>query len=144
MSRIKIDLPDTWLFQTELALRISEINYGGHLGNDAVLSLIHEARVQFLKHLKVSELDIGGASLIMADAAIIYRGEGFHGDCVKIEVSVADVGSRSFDMLFRLSNRATSKEIAIAKTGMLAFDDKVRKVCELPEAFKNTLLTLNR
>ena len=48
MSRIKLALPDRWTFSTELPVRISDINYGGHLGNDAVLALAQEARVRFL------------------------------------------------------------------------------------------------
>lgn len=135
MARIKIELPETFAFKTEIALRITDINYGGHLGNDALLSLIHEARVQFLKSLDCSELDIGGASLIMADAAITYRSEGFYGDILVIEIAASDITSRGFDLLFRLTNNTTLKELAIAKTGMLAFDYTARKVCTLPEAF---------
>ena len=140
MSRIKIELPQTFLFRTEISLRIGDINYGGHLGNDSVLSLIHEARLQFLKSLNYTELDIGGSSLIMSDAAITYRSEAFYGDIVVVEVAVADVASRSFDLLFRLSNKASLKEIASAKTGMLAFDYTSRKICELPLKFKDSLV----
>jgi hypothetical protein len=45
-----------------------DINYGGHLGNDAVLSLVHEARVRFLKQQGYTENNIEGAGIIMADA----------------------------------------------------------------------------
>ncbi|NDG84238.1 MAG: thioesterase, partial [Proteobacteria bacterium] len=62
MPRIKIDLPERFAFSTELSLRITDINYGGHLGNDAVLGLVHEARVRFLKHHGFSETEIGGVS----------------------------------------------------------------------------------
>lgn len=141
MPRIKIELPETFSFRTEIELRISDINYGGHLGNDSVLSLIHEARLRFLKHHGFTELDIGGASLIMADVAIEYRSEGFYGDVAVIEIAVADIASRGFGLLFRLSNKTTLKEIAIAKTGMLAFDYTARKVCSLPELFKTKIST---
>jgi hypothetical protein len=39
MARVKIDLPDKFIFKTEIPIRINDINYGGHLGNDAVLSI---------------------------------------------------------------------------------------------------------
>ena len=45
MSRIKIPLPEKKDFSTEIKLRISDINYGGHMGNDAVLTIVHEARL---------------------------------------------------------------------------------------------------
>ena len=62
MARVKIDLPQAFQFQTEIQVRISDINYGGHLGNDALLALLQEARVQMLKQYKWSEVDIEGSA----------------------------------------------------------------------------------
>ena len=82
MARIKIDLPDNFSFTTSIQVRITDINYGGHVGNDAILSLVHEARMQFLKQLGYTELEFAGVGLIMADAAIEFRNELFYGDVV--------------------------------------------------------------
>ena len=46
MARVEIELPEQFPFATEIPIRISDINYGNHLGNDAVLSLAQEARVR--------------------------------------------------------------------------------------------------
>jgi len=48
MARSRIDLPDSFPFGIDIPVRITDINYGGHLGNDAVLGLVHEARIAFL------------------------------------------------------------------------------------------------
>ncbi|MCU0364969.1 MAG: hypothetical protein MUE93_04775 [Ignavibacteriaceae bacterium] len=40
MPRIKIETPDKFIFSTEIPIRITDINYGGHLGNDSLLSII--------------------------------------------------------------------------------------------------------
>jgi acyl-CoA thioesterase FadM len=48
MPRIKIEMPEHFTYTTEMPVRISDINYGGHLSNDSIVSLIHEARVRFL------------------------------------------------------------------------------------------------
>ena len=90
MARIKFDLPPRFHFSTELSIRIGDINYGGHLGNDAVLTLAHEARIRFLKQYGYSELDIEGTAIIMADAAVVYKSEGFLGDILRIEVTVGE------------------------------------------------------
>ena len=66
------------------------MNYGGHVGNDSFLSLIHEARQQFLNHFGYSELQFENVSLIMADASIEFKKELNYGDEVKI--SVAAIG----------------------------------------------------
>ena len=57
MARIKIELPEKFIFSTEIPLRISDINYGGHLGNDAVLSIAHEARIRFFNKHGFKEID---------------------------------------------------------------------------------------
>ncbi|MGN6400032.1 MAG: hypothetical protein ACTHMD_06240 [Flavisolibacter sp.] len=50
MARIKINLPENFFFNAAIPIRITDLNYGGHVGNDTILSLLHEARVQFLNH----------------------------------------------------------------------------------------------
>jgi acyl-CoA thioesterase FadM len=139
MSRVKIDLPESFPFEQEVRVRISDINYGGHLGNDAILSIIHEARLGFLANYGFSELEVGEASLIMADSAVVYRSEGFHGDLIRVSVAVDNVRNSGFDLFYRLVNTESDKEIAIAKTGMVCFDYKERKVCPVPDAFKNAI-----
>ena len=77
MARVQIESPQTWLFHTKLTVRVGDINYGGHLGNDRVLGLAHEARVRWLASHNFSEADVSGAGLIMADAALVFRREAF-------------------------------------------------------------------
>tara|TARA_R110002167_G_scaffold101150_8_gene263784 strand:+ start:162 stop:596 length:435 start_codon:yes stop_codon:yes gene_type:complete len=136
MARIKIDMPRHFTFSTELPVRISDINYGGHLGNDAVLAIVHEARVQFLKQYQYGELDIEGLGLIMTDTAIVYKAEGFHGDKIQIDVGIGDFNKYGCDFYYLLSNHETAVEIAHAKTGVVFFDYEQRKVTLIPEEFK--------
>lgn len=140
MARIKLEMPDNYLFSTELAVRISDINYGGHLGNDAVLSMVHESRLRFLKHYHYTEMDVEGASIIMTDSAIVYKAEGFHGDRVQVDVTVTDFNKYGCDLYYLLSNKDTAVEIAHAKTGIVFFDYDERKVQTVPEGFRNKML----
>lgn len=131
MARIKIDLPPLFTFTTQIPIRITDLNYGGHLGNDAMLSLLHEARLQYLQHYGYTELNIGGKSLIMADVAIEYKAEGFYGDRLNIEMATADFSKYGFDLIYRVTNQ-TGKLIALAKTGMLCFNYSTKKVVSVP------------
>lgn len=134
MARIRIPLPDSFDFQTSIVLRISDINYGGHLGNDSVLSLIHEARFRYFNSLGYAdELSIEGLGTIQADVAIAYRGEAFHGDEITIALAVTEISKKSFDLVYRLS--CGEQEIAIAKTGIAMFDYSTKSVAYLPAAF---------
>jgi acyl-CoA thioesterase FadM len=59
MARIKLQLPQQFIFSTLIPVRITDINYGNHVGNDAILSLLHEARMQFLNKAGYTELEFG-------------------------------------------------------------------------------------
>ena len=59
MARIKLDFSDKFLFSTIIPVRITDLNYGNHLANDKVLSIIHESRIQFFQHYGYSELNFG-------------------------------------------------------------------------------------
>jgi acyl-CoA thioester hydrolase len=143
MTRIKIETPANFIYKTEVPIRITDINYGGHLGNDSILSIIHEARVRFLKHLSYSESDVEGVGIIMIDAAIQYKSEGFYGDQLIIEVAVNDFSGIGCDFVYRITNKTTSKEIAIAKTGIVFFDYEKRKTAGVPSQFKKKIESLN-
>lgn len=89
MNRIKLTLPETFHFSTEMVIRITDLNYGGHVGNDVFLSLMHEARQQYLLSLGYKELSFAGTGLIMADIALEYKRELNHMDRVRIAVVAA-------------------------------------------------------
>jgi len=135
MPRLKIELPASFPFKTELAVRISDINYGGHLGNDAVLSLFQEARLQFLATKGMSELDAGGPGLTMVSAGVAYKGEGFRGDVLEIEVAVTEIGPLGFELAYKATRKSDSKEIARAFTSMAFFDYSKRKLAKTPQLF---------
>jgi YbgC/YbaW family acyl-CoA thioester hydrolase len=138
MARIKLDIPQTFLFQTTIPVRITDINYGGHAGNDSILSIIHEARMQFLKHWGCNEKNFFGTGLIMNDVAIQFKEEVFYGDILEVSVALQDIEKVSFDIVYKLniikSDRTST--IAVAKTGMVCFDYNTRKITAVPQEAK--------
>ena len=132
MARVKVELPASFLFTVTIPVRITDLNYGAHLGNDALLGLLHEARVQLLAHLGTAEVDPATRlGFIMADVAVEYKAEVFYQDVLTIAMGVADQHKYGFDVVYQVKNQ-TGKEIARAKTGMLAFDFGTRKLRQLP------------
>lgn len=139
MARIKITLPEKFIFSTDIKPRITDINYGGHLGNDALLVIAHEARARFLAAHQWSEMDVDGHGLIMVDAAIMYLAEIFYGTTLHIEVAVTDMSRIGCDFVFRLSDGGNGREMARVKTGIAFFDYRKRKVVRMPEGFRNLI-----
>lgn len=133
--RIKLDMPENILFSTKIDVLVQHLNYGNHLGNDSILSIIHEARVRFFYHLGYTEKDISGTGIIMTDVAIVYQSEGFYGNSLNIQMAVADVTLKSFDLYYQIYNESTKKTLAIAKTGILGFDYETKRSKKFSDLF---------
>jgi len=136
MARIKLDIPKKFHFSTRIKVRITDMNYGNHLGNDSLLSLMHQARVDFLQHLGYTEMNLEGAGLIMADVAVQYKNEAFAGDELLFEMTAYDFSVTSFDLFYFITRVTDKKVIALAKTNMVCFDYLHRKMMDVPESFK--------
>jgi acyl-CoA thioester hydrolase len=134
MARIELNLPDEFLFSTELNVRVSDVNYGNHLGNDSILSLIHEARLQFYRTLGFkNELSFEGSiGQVISDAAIVYKAEAFYGDVLTCKFAAGDFNKYGFDLYYHLTLKDSGKEVARAKTGIVCFDYDKRKVASAP------------
>ena len=135
----KVVLPDAFPFSTEVPVRITDLNYGGHLGNDALLGMLHEARVQFLQAMQLpgefnAETKLG---LIMVDVAVEFKSEAFHGDVLRIDIAATAPNKYGFDVVYHVHK--AGKEVARAKTGMLCFDYNLHKLRLLPEDLAATI-----
>ncbi|MBS1196782.1 MAG: putative thioesterase [Proteobacteria bacterium] len=140
MARIQIALPETFVFSTQIPLYMSHINYGGHLDNALLLSVVSEARVRFFKSLGYSELDVEGVGIVVADAALQYKSEAFHGETMVVEMTAADFGKFGCDLLWRMSDQASGREVARGKTGIVFLDYSTRKIAPVPQGFKESLV----
>jgi acyl-CoA thioester hydrolase len=134
MARIKIEMPEHFAFITYMPVRITDLNYGGHVGNDMILSLIHEIRVQFLQHYGYKEFELEGTGLIMSDVAIEFKNEIFYGDKIKTSVVAGDFSKVGFDIFYKLEKENGEKNILVAnaKTGMVCYDYAAKKIVNVP------------
>jgi 4-hydroxybenzoyl-CoA thioesterase len=139
MARIHIQLPESFAFSTAMTLYQSHMNYGGHLDNALLLTLVSEARVRFLKSLGYSELDVEGLGIIVCDAALQYRSEAVYGEVMVVGVGAADLTSRGFDLVWSMTEQTSGREVARGKTGIVFFDYASRKVATMPARFRDRL-----
>jgi len=115
---------------------ISDINYGGHMGNDRSLSLFHEARIAFLTSLGLSELNIGdNKGIIMKDAHVDFLAEIFHADELEVKVKLGEIRGLLFYLNYEVFRQWDKKIVLEGKTGILAFDYYRKKLTRTPESF---------
>ena len=146
MARLKIRLPDHFSFSCLIHVRITDINYGGHVGNDTILTLIHEARMQFLAQIGYTEMKFGEAGMIMADVAIEFKNELFYGDSVIASVAAGEISRIGFDLYYKLEvlrqEPGPDKRLTVAnaRTAMICYDYEKKKISAIPEEARSKLL----
>ncbi len=129
---------NNWIILKNIArieIRVGDINYGGHMGNDKALLVFHDARIAFLKSLGFSEKNIGGPAIIMRDAHVTFRKEVFLHDVLTVDVGIDDVTLTSFNMTYTVKKESDGTVMFIGSTGLVAFDYETRRVVKLPEVF---------
>lgn len=136
MARIKLPIPPNIHFSTKINLRIYDMNYGGHMGNDSVLSIVHEARVRFLQSIAQKERDFYGSGLLMVDSAVLYKKEAFYGDRLTIHITVTEFSKYGFELFYLILNEE-SQEIARVKTGLVCYNYTLKELIRLSDKFVN-------
>lgn len=128
---------DAFKFSTDLDVRINDINYGGHLGNDRYLSLFHEARLRYLNQFGCSELDIGDqTSLIMSQAHIDFKAQAFWGDRLTVFVRITQITALKFRMEYLIIfSEDHARQVASGYTVLAGFDYRNQQVKKLPTKF---------
>jgi acyl-CoA thioesterase FadM len=141
MARLKINVPSNKIFAVTIPVRIGDINYGNHVGNDAFISILHEARVQWLHMYSFTELNVAGVGLIMSDVAMEFKQESFYGDSIEVQLSCGESSGVGFELYYQLFTTRNGEQclLANAKTGMVCYDYATKKVSAIPGVLKNIL-----
>lgn len=125
-------------FYLDYTVHISDINYGGHVANSAVLNFFQDARIAFLKYLgDFSEMDVGGCGLIQPEAYVKYKAEMFHNDALKIRVRVGEIKRSSFELCYVIERDGDIT--AEGRTPLVCFDYARKKPCRMPQQFREAL-----
>ncbi|MCW7470876.1 acyl-CoA thioesterase [Leptospira kanakyensis] len=140
MARISIDIPEKQIYSTDLSVRISDINFAGHLAHDAILTLTHECRARFFHSHGWTEINVEGKGIVVSDVAIVYKSEAFFPDDLMMQLFVDNVSKKSLEMVYVITHKNGGKEIARAKTAIVFFDYAERKPCPIPEVFLKVLI----
>lgn len=144
MARVQIEYPEKKVYTALIPVRVGDVNYGAHVGNDAILRIAQDARIIFYQSLGIKdELSLeGDTGQIIVDAAVVYKAEAFLGDTLRVEIAIDGFSKHGFDMYYRITNEASGKEVAVAKTGIVCFLYKQKKVARIPTGFLASLQQL--
>lgn len=137
MARIKLSFPDdVFCFETRMPVRITDINGANHLGNDALISMLSEARAQFMVSHGLQESSKDGTGIIVTDLATMYQSESFFPEMLRFEVGVMDFNKYGGDFVFRVTKAESGQPVALAKYGFVFFNYQRKQVVPVPESFR--------
>jgi len=127
-----------WIILKDIArieIRVGDINYGGHMGNDKALLVFHDARISFLRRLGYTESDIGGPGIIMRDARVEFKKEVFLGDILRVDVGIEVLSLTSFNMTYSVKRENDGVVVFTGNTTLVAFDYTIKRPVKLPDEF---------
>lgn len=127
------------IFKTEIRIQVSDINYGGHLGNDRFLTLAQEARARYFmskgwKESKLAGTDMG---IIVTEAYIKFLKEGFLGQCIEVTLTLGKTSKCSFELFYDLVEVNSKEKLGEIKTKLAFFNYNTRKIGTCPAFFES-------
>ncbi|XZG68725.1 acyl-CoA thioesterase [Chitinibacteraceae bacterium HSL-7] len=133
MARLRIPHPARPIFTTTLEIRVSDVNYGSHLGNDRLLALLHEARVRFLSCYGVQETGNDHyPGIILLDVSLAFASEAFLGEVLEIDIALSELQRGSFTLHYG-ARAGDGRSVATATSTCVFFDYTHRKVAAVPK-----------
>lgn len=137
MAFIKLKEMNSYEFQYQTKINIRDINYGGHLGNDSFVALLHEARIDLLSKMGLSELDLGDGKtgIIIVDLVVNFKKEAFLLDEIIIYSHIDEISNISFRIFYKIIRIKDNALIGLGETGLVCFNYKERIISEIPQSF---------
>ncbi|WP_447046112.1 acyl-CoA thioesterase [Vreelandella sp. H-I2] len=140
MERVTLDFPaEAVIHRHPLTVRVTDMNYGRHLGHDALVSLLHEARIQAFAALDLPEWDIHGYPSVVADLAVQYQHEARWPDALMIATAVPEPQGKALTIYQRIYQVDSQQIVATARVNQLLVNVATGRPVEVPEQVKQAL-----
>ncbi|RMF17960.1 MAG: acyl-CoA thioesterase [Gammaproteobacteria bacterium] len=139
LKRTAIDVPEWTDFVYPVHIESRHINDAGHMAFTTVPELLDRTRRAWFDHLGLDEQHLDGVGVIVADLQVIYCSEGHEGETLAVAMSVADVSQRSCQIIYRLTERSSGREVARARTALVFFDYTRKQPAHMPDCVRSKL-----
>jgi len=139
MPRAKLIEQPIYEFCYPIMVQPRDINYGGHLGVDSLVSIIGTARAYIFKSIHLSEGNLGDnrVGIIMTDFMVNLKAEGFMFDNLEVYTHVGELTKNGFRFFHKITRGASL--VALSEAGFLAYDYSAKRVTSVPVKFSNAL-----
>jgi len=129
-------------FSIFLDVRVSDLNYGNHVGYQNFFSYFQEARIAYLEQFGYSEMNIEGYGMIVGEANCKYKQELFLNDRIRIACCIREMKSKLFVMQYEITKDGSTCAEGFTKN--LCYDYQAKKVSRLPDAFVQNITSFEK
>ncbi|MGM0988369.1 MAG: acyl-CoA thioesterase [Pseudomonadota bacterium] len=140
MERVRLSFPTgDVMHRHPLTVRVTDMNYGRHLGHDALVSLLHEARVAAFATRDLREWDLGGYPCVAADLAVQYQAETRWPDALVVETAIPEPGRKAIGVYHRILRERDGATVATARLNLLLVDPRDGRPVAIPAGVRHAL-----
>ncbi len=140
MERVRLEFPEADIVHRHpLSVRVTDMNYGRHLGHDTLVSLLHEARIQAFGALGLTEWDLGGYPSVVADLAVQYQSEARWPDALVVETAIPVPKGKAITVYHRVRHAEGGRPVATARLNVMLVDPDAGRSVVVPEAVRDTI-----
>lgn len=115
--------------QFTYSVRVGDINFGNHLAHDKLITILHDARAQWLHAVELSEMNFMGVGLILRELNVKYHAQAFLHQNLSIIISITEMTPSKLMLEYAVSSE--ENRIATAYTELLFYDYTQQKVYKL-------------
>lgn len=126
------------MFRIEERVRFSDIDGMGHVNNAVFMSYMETARTEYYMAL-TGRKTLAEMEFILARIACDFESPLLLGETVVVEVWPTRIGNTSFDVGYRLTEKASGRLIAKGESVQVAYDYRQRTKIPIPPELRARL-----
>jgi 4-hydroxybenzoyl-CoA thioesterase len=133
MAHVVLVEQEQYTFHYPVKIEPRHLSIGNHLGSDNLILLASAARADAFHSMGLTQVDLGDGvtGIIIADIVVTFRAEAFLHDEIVIDTHFGAFTGHGFTVFQRI--RKGDEVLAIAETGLVAFNYRSRKIARVPE-----------
>lgn len=138
---MKMNINTTQLLYTATEnVRISDLNYGNHLGHTQLADLLHNIRALYLKNYGLTELNCYGAGMILLNITLECYSQCYFNDKLELNLYLNSVKGAKIEFSYVVKNLSNNKIVAHAITTMGFLDKEKMTPIKPPKELTNLMM----
>ncbi len=124
-----------------MEVRYGDIDAQGHLNNASYLTFFEQARIHYLVHLGLYDVQrsFSEIGVIIADIHIAYRQPVLWGTPIRVGVKTTRLGTKSFITAQALFNANNNQVLADGEVVLVTYDYQINQSIPLPVTWREKI-----